>query len=398
MSMRRTLSMMAATVALGGNARGQAEPKLPDDPSPVAWVSPPQSIPTATVPSPTLPPPAQVTTSVGTAGFLQPGLLLQGWFIADHADQTTSTFRVRRAEISVKGEIIAALVSYAVMIDPAKVLEFRDTSTAVTNQDPAPTDPSKPESVTTKQPVSALSVFQDFFITYQVPYLDVSIGQFKIPVSWEGYNSSSKLLFAERALVSKDFGDKRDLGIRLAKIFKYIGYSAGIFNGATLNNLDTNNAKDGALRLEVYPVQGLVLAGVLYGSIGQRGAPGTKDRYEADVRFERGPFLFQTEYIRAHDVGTSGTAVNARGFYAAVAWTFLDLLQPCLRVGHLDPDISKNLDPAADKGKDEVWQLDVGLNYYLRKQEAKLQLNYSRFQFDEKTANNEGVLAAQVAF
>ncbi len=48
--------------------------------------------------------------AVGTEGFFQPGILLQGWFLADRADETTSTFRVRRAELHLKGEIIPGRV------------------------------------------------------------------------------------------------------------------------------------------------------------------------------------------------------------------------------------------------------------------------------------------------
>src|SRR5205085_1236583 len=127
-------------------------------------------------------------------------------------------------------------VAYAVMIDPAKLLEFGDKTVAVANA-PAPADPAKPEQVNVKQPVSAVSMLQDVYLTFQFPIVDISLGQFKTPVSWEGYNSSSKLLFPERALVSRMFGDKRDLGLRLAKTFKRFGYSAGLFNGAGANNL-----------------------------------------------------------------------------------------------------------------------------------------------------------------
>ena len=98
------------------------------------------------------------------------------------------------------------------MIDPARVLEFRDRTLG---------------EATVKQPVGPVSMFQDFYVTYKTTYVEASVGQFKIPVSWEGYNSSSKLLFAERAPVSRAFGDKRDLGIRLAKKFERFGYMAG---------------------------------------------------------------------------------------------------------------------------------------------------------------------------
>ena len=45
------------------------------------------------------------------------------------------------------------------------------------------------------------SILQDVELTYLSDYADVSIGQFKIPISYEGYNSASKLIFPERALV-----------------------------------------------------------------------------------------------------------------------------------------------------------------------------------------------------
>lgn len=336
--------------------------------------------------------------AVGREGWFQPGLLLQGWFLVGRAGETTTTFRVRRAELHVKGEIVPDLVAYGLMIDPAKVLEFRDVTARVANQDPAPSDPANPESVTTKQPASPVSVFQDLFITFRMPYADISLGQFKIPVSWEGYNSSSKLLFAERAPVSREFGDKRDLGLRVSKTFEYAGYSAGLFNGSTLNNLDDNNAKDAALRLEVYPTGGLVIGGVVYASLWQRDEAGAKDRYEIDVRLERGPFLLQAEYVRARDVGSNATAVEARGFYAAFAYKLFDVIEPCVRIGHLDPDIGQDLDPAAGKGKDELWHFDAGLNWYVHKNEVKLQLDYSRFQFEDKVAKDEIIFVAQVAF
>ena len=368
---------------------GQTEPAPPT--APVDPGVAPTPVVEELEPPPAEEPPPPKKLSVGTEGLFQPGVLLQAWFLVDHAgdddpatEDTSSMFRMRRAEISAKGEIIPKLVGYAVMIDPAKVLETQETT--ITLEDG--------EEVTVRQAPGAISVFQDLFITFQSEYVDASIGQFKIPVSWEGYNSSSKLLFPERAAVSREFGDKRDIGLRLAKTFEYFGYSAGLFNGATLNNPDFNNAKDVALRLEGYPVAGLVIAGVVYTSVGDRGEPGTKDRFEGDVRYENGPFLFQGEFIRAHDVSGSGEA-DGQGFYGALAFTFMDRLQPALRIGYLDTDVDTNVPGGS---KDERVHVDVGLNYYLLKHEAKLQLNYSRFEYDDETPNNEVILAAQVVF
>ncbi len=297
--------------------------------------------------------------AVGTGGLWQPGLLLQGWF--QDTNQATSTFRVRRAEISAKGEIVPGKVGYGVMFDPAKVREPQDEFSA-----------------------TPIAVLQDFWLTVPSKYVDVTLGQVKIPVSWEGLGSSAKLLFPERALVSKQFGDKRDIGVRFSKTFPLFGYSAGVFNGTEANKLDTNDEKDLTLRLEAYPVKGLVVAGVVYSTVGGRNT-NAKDRYEGDVRFEHGPFLVQAEYIGARDVNASATATDSQGFYGAVAWTLMDVLQPCVRVGFLDVG-------------NDTWHFDGGLNYYLRKNEAKLQVSYSRYEFETGPGKNEVILAGQVWF
>lgn len=335
--------------------------------------------------------------TVGEHASFQPGLLLQGWLLAERADETTSTFRVRRAELHVKGDIVPGALSYGVMLDAAKVLEFQDRTLPVSDQDPPPSDPTRPEAVTAKQPVSPVSMLQDAVLTATSRAVDVSFGQLKAPVSWEGYHSSSTLLFPERALVARAFGDQRDLGLRLSKTFTDFGYVAGVFNGSGPNRLDTDDDKDLALRLEAYPTAGLAVAGAVYVTVGERTS-GAKDRYEADVRYERGPLLLQAEYLRARDLGRASPATEAHGFYAAVAWTFFGVVQPALRVGALDPDLHADADPSAAGGKDEVWHFDAGLNVLLRKHEAKLQLSYSRLHYDTRAASDTAILAAQVSY
>jgi hypothetical protein len=342
---------------------------------------------------------AKIVVGKTGQGFLQIGILAQGWFLLERGnDLTTSTFRLRRAEIAARGEILPKHVGYSIMLDPAKVREFGTTTVAG-----PPDADGNPTTVTVRQPVSSVSVLQDFYITFLSPYIDVSLGQFKIPVSWEGYNSSSKIIMPERAFASVQYGDRRDLGMRLAKSFGRWGYSAGVFNGPGLNNLDNNNQKDVALRLEAYPIKGLTLAGVTYDSIGYRQRAGTKDRWEGDVRYEGGPYLVQAEYIRSRDVTKDkADPVNGQGFYVAAGYTIkktpLPLhgdLQPIVRVGYLDQDTDQDV---AATGADELVHYDVGLNYYLRAHEMKLQAAYQRQQFDDKPASNQLIVAAQVNY
>jgi len=370
------------------------EPTPPPEPQPVDQIKPSEP-PPVVAPEPDKPPEAEPPKKlhVGTNGLFQPGILFQGWFTTEIADGDAqlSTFRVRRAELSAKGEILPKRVAYGLMFDVARVREFADVTI---------TTPSG-ETVVVKQPITPVSPLQDLMITFLTEYADVSLGQFKIPVSWEGVNSSAKVLFPERAPVSVLFGDKRDLGLKVYKTFPKWSYYAGIFNGLGSNNLDNNNQKDLALRLEAYPIKGLTLGGVAYDSVGYRKRKGTKDRWELDVRYEVGPLLVQGEFIEARDVKADGAdATPERGFYLGFGYTIENpelhgSLQPIIRVGFLDPDADKNLDPVADKD-DELLHYDAGVNYYLEGHEMKLQASYQRQQFDQRIANNQIIVAAQV--
>jgi hypothetical protein len=356
------------------------EPPPESEPPPTLEIAPPVAPIAAAEPMPPADPvAARDRLPVGKEGFWQPGILLQFWgFAREQDDQWESTFRVRRAELRVKGEIARDLVVYNVMIDPAKVLDGQ---------------------------TSTVSILQDFFITFISEYADVSVGQFKIPVSWEGYGGSSKLLFPERSLVSREFGDQRDIGLRVDKQLGMFYYSAGLFNGAGQNRRDDNNQKDAALRVEVYPIDGLMIGAVGYGSIGERDSePGTRDVLEGDVRLEQGDLLVQGEYIR-HWQGPSGGREQGQGFYLGAGYTFMDRMQPVVRVGVVDHDI--------DITEDQTWHYELGFNYYLRNHEMKLQASYSMFDVGrndpgkvqrspnrprEESTRHELILAAQVSF
>lgn len=331
--------------------------------------------------------PAAISTETKTSleeksHVFNPGVLLQGWIFGNYVEsKTTSTFRLRRAELHVRGEIVPNTIDYAFMIDPAKALEFQD---------------SRVGTNVVKQPVGPVSILQDIFLTYRTRWLDISLGQFKIPVSYEGYNSSAKLLFAERAPVSREFGDKRDLGLRLSKIYSYFGFSAGIFNGVGQNNLDTNNAKDVALRIEGYPLTGLAIGAVGYATAGKRRI-NAKDRVELDLRWENYGFLLQSEVIIANDL-VNKTRTRSGGFYVAAAYTFKDTWQPIARIGHLDPNLKSNLDPTTAKGRDELWHYDLGINYYVKKNQAKIQGVFQRWSYNDKKAENQFILATQLSY
>src|SRR5690606_35089678 len=125
----------------------------------------------------------------------------------------------------------------------------------------------------------------------------------KIPVSYEGFNGSSKILFPERSLVSRQFGDRRDIGVKVEKkLFDdHLYYNLGVYNGSGQNRLDDDDQKDLGLRLEVYPFEGVTLAAVGYLGVGDRDTADTKDRVEGDLRVELYDALLLAEYIHAWD-------------------------------------------------------------------------------------------------
>ncbi len=211
-------------------------------------------------------------------------------------------------------------------------------------------------------------------------------------MSWEGSNSATELILPERALVSRRFGDKRDLGIKVdKKLGNYFYYSLGLFNGQGLNHLDKNNQKDAALRLEVYPMDGIMVGGVAYTSIGQRNLAGTKDRLEGDVRLSLHNVLLQAEYIWGRDkLKDNFHFQRSHGMYGAVGYTLFDKLQPVFRVGFLDPNLSAS--------NDRTTAYEGGVNYYFQGKQMKLQASFSVFHPQQGANSREGILAAQVTF
>jgi len=361
-----------------------------------------------------LPPPAPPADaafppklSIGKDGaWWQPGATLQFWaFGANQGGETATSLRIRRAELRLKGEIIPKVFGFNVMIDPARVLDNNSKSIATDD---------KVTSVTVNNQ-GTVTILQDYMVSFMSDYADLTVGQFKIPVSYEGYNSASKILFPERSVVSRRFGDQRDLGIKIdKKIGKNFYYQVAVFNGEGQNKLDTNKQKDLALRLEAYPIDGLMIGGSGYTSVGQRDkVTTTKDRLEADIKLELANVLLQAEYIHGWDGATNQPMkprVESAGFYAVLGYTIAEKIQPLFRIGRFDSDVTQNLKGGTSDGnpltptvsaapyKDEMMSYELGLNYYLKGNDAKQQASWSKFVFADQQNRGEVILAAQAAF
>jgi hypothetical protein len=203
-------------------------------------------------------------------------------------------------------------------------------------------------------------------------------------------------------VVSRFFGDIRDMGVKIEKKFDKFGYLFGIYNGQGQNNLDTNDQKDFALRLEAYPVKGLTVAAVGYTSVGDQYLANTKRVIEGDVKYESNGILLQAEAMRGWKrPAKDANMVESQGFYVLAGYTFFDKLQPLVRIGSLDPEVGvdEHGATAIDKN-DEINTYEAVVNYYLKQHDAKLQLSGSFFDPEQKVQKTtfDLILAAQVAF
>jgi hypothetical protein len=365
---------------------------------PTGTGAPPQ--PTAAPAPPPEPSPFPDRLSTGKfGGFFQVGGLIQVWGVGTHVDNTPgtdTTFRLRRVEFRARGEFVPKLVRFNVMFDVAKIPAF----TAATSNVPVTDTGGTPIGGTVAVPQPTLgadrSPLQDVWITYVSDYADFQIGQFKIPVGLEGLQPGTSLLFPERNRVTREFGDRRDIGFKVEKkIADVFYYNVGIYNGQGQNVLDADRRKDLGLRLEAYPIKGLTIGAVAYGTVGGRDLA-VRDRLEADLRLEVENLIIQGEYIHGW-TGAPNRRLEGQGVYGAVGYTFLERFQPVFRVGMLDVN-TDDIAPRTELESGPVRFFEGGINYLLRGHDVKFDFALAHFSQEHGADTTEGTVQAQLAY
>lgn len=283
---------------------------------------------------------------------------------------TTSTFHLRRARISLQGDIYkgakGAKASYRLQIDLCKELPI-----------------------------------MDLWVKYQpINQFGVQFGQFKVPVSIENtdYNPT-KLEFINYAntvqrLVRMSSSDLqginssgRDIGALLYGGFikkdgySIINYEVGVFNGSGINTKDKNKSKDIAARLTIQPLQKLKIAAYYMG--GETDASSLIEKYPTMVvdnsgvntkylGYNRygGGFDFNNKHIfaRSEYIGGQTGAMRSEGVYAQVGYKFLNKCSVGVRFDYFDEN-------KADDGNQMNYS--VAASYHPWKH-LRLQAEYTR--------------------
>ena len=236
-------------------------------------------------------------------------------------------------------------------------------------------------------------------------YLNFTIGQAKIPFSFENLQSSNKMESIDRAQVvealvarSKDVSGNqngRDIGVQVGgSFFKFkhrflFDYKIGVFNGSGINQDDKNENKDIVGRLVVHPVKGLDFGGSFYTGTAYLGTPAAnqdRTRSGVELNYEHQRFFVRGEYIEGKD-----NTVKRNGWYIESGYYLIpSKLQFIVKYDTYDPntDITKNISTAYLVG-----------GSYIFNNWSKIQAGFSLIKEEGPSVNNNmGVIQYQISF
>lgn len=251
-------------------------------------------------------------------------------------------------------------------------------------------------------------------------------GQFKTPFGFEQLASDPRLYTIERSLGNDRLTLSRQIGAQLGGNVanKRLSYTLGAFNGTSLNSSSNDNSK-----FTLVGRIGAVPLAPEKGSKGPRFAVGAngyvsdddqvsglggefgfntstnasannvfsgrREAWGVDAQFSVGDLDIWTEYLGARyepDNNTPSEQMDAEAWYFQAAYYLCpDKLQVVAKYDTFDPN--------TDKDNDRVHTWTLGLNYYIRGNDLKLQLNYLNSDIEERDVQDSKLIArVQVLF
>jgi len=232
-------------------------------------------------------------------------------------------------------------------------------------------------------------------------FANVRIGQFKTPFGYEQLAADPKLFSIERSLVNDRLTVGRQIGVQVAGDFldKRLGYATGVFNGTGVNT----SANDNDDLLWANRVSGMPWQGKIAGQPAQWTAGAnafmTKDTGLAtqpaefgfdstpatlgndniftgqrtglgvDTQFKLGRLELWAEYLRTHFEQSAGRDFDSDGWYVQATYFVVPKeLQALVKFDTFTPNQS------LASNSTDTWTF--GLNYFIKGDDLKLQLDY----------------------
>lgn len=280
------------------------------------------------------------------SGFTQVGYV----HLADDPDE----FRIRRARISLKGDIFKNM-SYRLQMDAVKSPALLDALAEINFS----------------------------------PYVRVTFGQFKVPFSSENLSPSSALdtinrsQAVEKLCPGRDIGSQgRDIGLSVSGKYSGLEYAAGVFNGSGMNRKDADEKKDFAGRMVLHPFGLLTMAAAFYKGMNSPSSgalPVARNRTGLEIIFLQSSFSVKGECIFARDDQTLSS-----GWYFQGGYFIAGKLQSIIRYDSYD----KNRDMASDRSD----LLIFGLNWFFS-EKTKLQVNCEWNKKERRKFASSAILA-----
>jgi phosphate-selective porin len=288
--------------------------------------------------------------------------LVQVWAIGE---DTSSTFRIRRAEVKLQGALTEKL-RWQVQIDPTR----------------------------------ATSILQDAMLSYVLrSNLIVDVGQYKVPLTREGTTSSALLETAERALFASApnrFADLRDIGAQVRYTAPWnVDLRAGVFNslGGNDNAADRDDRKSIMGQITVTPafLRGIMLTSSGGVSVGSSDTAQSSNRFSAGGAYGGHGVTLRSEYLQGEEAGS-----ERAGYYGLAAYRVHPRVELVTRYDVWDPDTDGVTGTVSLRETDYTG----GLTYFIDSHLAKLQVNYMRKTFENTalSARNVVIFNAQAAW
>ncbi len=263
----------------------------------------------------------------------------------------------------------------------------------------------------------------DAYMSYQFfPYLKVTLGQQKVPLSYESLRTDYDIHSVSRSQAvealtarSKDVlatansttpvnNNGRDIGVVLsggipnnsvdaAPNSTWVDYYVGLVDGEGINVSDPDRDKDIGARVVGKPIQGLQIGGSIYQGHATYGVdrktPKVRNRYGFDAAYEDGKWIYAAaEYLAGTDSATDkgGYYLLGEGFFIPKKASIL------VKYDFFDPNKGKD--------NDATTITSFAFNYYFAAY-TKIQIQYDMVHEDgaeTQKKNNLFSIQGQIFF